>query len=105
MNKNVLFIVLVLFLAVSGCYKKGKLPVADFSYKEDKDLLIPDTVTFYNQSQNASTYEWTFGDGASSADENPVHIYQDTGLYTVLLKSYSSGRANWSTKNRTIHIK
>ena len=106
MNQKILFIVLSLSLAacLTGCYKKGKLPVADFSYKESKDLLIRDTVTFYNQSQNSSSYDWTFGDGASSVDISPVHVYQDTGTYTVSLKAYSSGKADWSTKSRIIHF-
>ncbi len=31
-------------------------------------------------------YEWTFGDGYSSNDPNPTHLYSGSGLYTVCLK-------------------
>ena len=31
-------------------------------------------------------YAWTFGDGATSAVENPVHIYATPGNYTVTLR-------------------
>ncbi|MCC3152143.1 gliding motility-associated C-terminal domain-containing protein [Hymenobacter sp. BT770] len=31
-------------------------------------------------------YAWTFGDGATSADENPVHVYATPGNYTVTLR-------------------
>ncbi|RLF80651.1 hypothetical protein DRN32_02610, partial [Thermococci archaeon] len=30
-------------------------------------------------------YFWEFGDGQSSTEQNPIHIYQDPGQYTVVL--------------------
>lgn len=55
-------------------------PVADFSFtKNDFE------VTFDNNSANASTYMWDFGDGATSTEENPVHTYAAEGTYTVSL--------------------
>ena len=59
-------------------------PVAAFSHTP----LIPETnvpTNFINQSQNAVSYQWTFGDGGSSTDINPVHQYPKTGNYTVCL--------------------
>lgn len=32
-----------------------------------------------------STWAWDFGDGATSKEQNPTHVYQDIGLYTVRL--------------------
>ena len=31
------------------------------------------------------TYEWNFGDGKTSTEDNPVHAYNDSGVYTVTL--------------------
>jgi len=43
-------------------------------------------VTFTNASDGGSTYLWDFGDGsATSTEENPVHIYEAEGTYTVVL--------------------
>ena len=42
-------------------------------------------VSFTNLSQNATSYNWNFGDGNSSTEENPVHSYQTSGTYTVIL--------------------
>lgn len=63
-------------------------PTAAFSYAP----IIPETnipTSFYNQSQNAVRYLWSFGDGTSSAEQNPVHAYNRTGSYQVCLTAYN----------------
>ncbi|MDR1865467.1 MAG: gliding motility-associated C-terminal domain-containing protein [Bacteroidales bacterium] len=45
----------------------------------------PYEVRFHNTSEFGNFYWWDFGDGASSTLENPVHFYQDAGVYTVTL--------------------
>ncbi|MET4074817.1 gliding motility-associated C-terminal domain-containing protein [Hymenobacter sp. UYCo722] len=35
---------------------------------------------------DGKTYAWTFGDGATSTNENPVHIYATPGNYIVTLR-------------------
>jgi PKD repeat protein len=42
-------------------------------------------VLFTNTSSNAQSYQWFFGDGASSTGTNPYHIYSSYGNYTVML--------------------
>jgi PKD repeat protein/subtilisin-like proprotein convertase family protein len=42
-------------------------------------------VTFDNQSTDADTYLWDFGDGDISTDTSPVHIYDFPGTYLVTL--------------------
>lgn len=41
--------------------------------------------TFTNTSTGATAYKWEFGDGTTSAEENPVHEYKKTGTYEVCL--------------------
>ena len=48
------------------------------------------TLTFVNASVNATTFEWDFGDGNSSADENPTHTYTSAGSYDVTLTASNS---------------
>ncbi|MFN8395263.1 MAG: PKD domain-containing protein [Bacteroidia bacterium] len=48
----------------------------------------PLPVTFTDLSQSDTTivaWLWTFGDGGSSNQQNPVHVYQTPGTYTVVL--------------------
>jgi hypothetical protein len=52
---------------------------ADFNY-----TVNGNTVTFANNSLNALTYSWDFGDGSSSTQQTPVHSYTN-GIYDVTL--------------------
>lgn len=41
--------------------------------------------TFLNQSTEATSFFWDFGDGATSTDQNPVHTFSSPGTYHVCL--------------------
>jgi PKD repeat protein len=46
----------------------------------------PLTVEFTDESQgDIASWHWTFGDGASSTQQNPAHTYLQAGSYTVSL--------------------
>jgi PKD repeat protein len=60
----------------------------------------PLTVSFTDQSTgNPTSWKWTFGDGDSSLLQNPVHIYQSTGSYTVKL-SISDGSNGFALEKK-----
>jgi hypothetical protein len=46
------------------------------------------TVSFTNTSVNGVTYLWDFGDGKTSTDKDPVHLYSTPGWYNVCLTAY-----------------
>lgn len=58
-------------------------PAAGFTYVADGGC-VPVTVQFYSQL-NGPSYSWTFGDGGTSTDCNPIHTYTTPGTYTVTL--------------------
>ncbi|MEL6633114.1 MAG: PKD domain-containing protein [Bacteroidota bacterium] len=60
------------------------IPNADFALVSDT-VCASDTVFFDNSSTNANTYDWDFGDGNGSTEENPTHLYAASGAYTVTL--------------------
>lgn len=46
----------------------------------------PLTVSFEDLSPNSPTaWDWDFGDGGSSFDQNPTHVYDDYGIYSVAM--------------------
>ncbi len=42
------------------------------------------TVTFNNTGSTGASYFWDFGDGNTSTNENPNHVYEEEGEYTVV---------------------
>lgn len=50
-------------------------------------VIDESVVTFTNQSLNASEYHWDFGDGNTSAEANPEHIYLDGSFGVTLIAS------------------
>ncbi|MEW5924650.1 MAG: PKD domain-containing protein, partial [Candidatus Zixiibacteriota bacterium] len=60
-------------------------PIADFT-SDITEGCAGATINFTDQSQYADTWEWDFGDGATSHDQNPSHTYNSAGYYTVTLK-------------------
>lgn len=57
---------------------------ADFSANHTV-AYIGQPVQFYDNSYQANSYSWNFGDGNSSTAQNPTHTYSTPGDYTVSL--------------------
>lgn len=74
-------------------------PAAQFVV-DDATPGVGQPVTFLNQSggQPPLTYRWDFGDGATSADAQPSHSYEEPGVYQVHLvveNSFGQSEAFW----------
>ena len=61
---------------------------AQFTNSSPIGCAVPFTVNFTNNSVNASSYIWYFGDGDTSSLTNPSHVYTTLGLFTVRLIAY-----------------
>ncbi|AKJ40405.1 PGF-pre-PGF domain-containing protein [Methanosarcina barkeri] len=74
------------------------LPEAGF----DADTFNGLDVQFVDTSQNANGWNWDFGDGTNSTEQNPTHIYSQAGNYTVnLIVNNENGT---SLANKTINV-
>ncbi len=69
---------------------------------EFTDNIIPATVHFINKSEKTTSYNWDFGDGSSSTDENPSHIYEVAGNYHVKLVALGDEGKDSTTQIITI---
>ena len=58
---------------------------ANFTVDQTTSCSVPFTVNFTNQSTNAGTFVWDFGDANTSTQNNPSHTYTNYGVYTVTL--------------------
>lgn len=65
-------------------------PIALFEVNDTILLLSNPLLLCFNNSTNAVTYLWDFGDGSSSSDMNPYHLYSTEGTFTVRLSASSA---------------
>ena len=83
-----------------GCKKDGAKPQADIFYTTSLDGY---TVTFTNETTGATSYKWDFGDGGTSTDPSPVHVYPGKGKYVPTLYATTAGGIT-SEGSTVIHI-
>jgi gliding motility-associated-like protein len=84
------------------------LPKLLSSFGADETILcnISDAARFINNSTGPGTlsYIWDFGDGATSTDKQPSHVFNVANTYTIKLRVTSSeGCVANSTKNEFIN--
>ena len=60
-------------------------PIADFNPNLGVVSQLGATVNFINMSVNGLSYTWNFGDGNSSTQKNPDHLYTSNGTYDVTM--------------------
>jgi len=66
----------------------------------------PLNVAFINKSTAIDSCKWSFGDGGSSNEVNPVWIFDIEGEYKVMLTAYSAGGSQTThTEIITVHPK
>ncbi len=90
-------ICLLVTLLVSCHIEIPQEPLADFTVQNDK-CTAPCEMSFINNSKNAGTYTWDFGDGTSSTDQNPMHKFLGGSTYQVKLVAKGDGGSNGTAK-------
>jgi hypothetical protein len=77
----------VLVTNTSGCFAQDSVsvivnrsPVAGFTFVQSGAY-----VEFSDASPGADAWSWSYGDGATSTDQNPNHIFPGSGNYLITL--------------------
>lgn len=79
-------------------------PVASFSTNVTSGT-VPLAVSFTDTSTNVPTsWNWSFGDGNFSETQNPEHVYNYTGLFTVSLITTNGAGSDTETKDDYITV-
>lgn len=80
---------------------------ADFSYTGSSQCTPPSIVHFTNKSTGTGTlsYQWLFGDGNTSTQQNPANTYMTAGLYSLqLIVKNNTGCVDTLTKKDSIAV-
>lgn len=52
------------------------------------------TISFTDKTNSGDSWLWDFGDGTSSNQHNPVHVYSKAGQYHVGFQAFQTGNSN-----------
>jgi PKD repeat protein len=74
--------------------------VSDFSYTTNG----VDIVNFFDNSLNADSVSWDFGDGTTSNLLNPIHTFYSIGGYDVMHTAYQNGCAKDTTHSLMVEM-
>jgi PKD repeat protein len=113
MNRIITFLIGVILFA--SC-KKDDFPVppastvAAFTFTVDNDGFAPATATFTSNSiiperAGIVSYNWNFGDGTSSSETNPTHVYTAPGAYQVNLVLVTGSSFETKQATKTVLVK
>ncbi|MGC9308071.1 MAG: PKD domain-containing protein, partial [Thermoplasmatota archaeon] len=84
----------------------GVFLAANFTYGADPASSEP--LPFYDNSSHPETWHWDFGDGTTSTETNPTHIYSIGNYYNVTLTVTNGSENDSMTQtipvDTTIHI-
>lgn len=80
----------------------GAAPSADFSVSPAQ-IFQGDTVSFTDLSTSSAgpilSWSWDFGDGATSSEANPQHVFMNSGVYTVELTVVTADASGSATRS------
>jgi len=86
----------------------GGAPTADFAISP-ATVYQGDPVQFTDLSTSTvgaiTSHAWTFGDGGTSAETNPVHVYQASGVFEVTLTVSTAGGSDSTSKTVLVNTR
>ena len=91
-------------LMESPVYPPTGIVIADFT-ADNTSGTFPFTVNFTDLSSgNVTSWQWDFGDGGTSTDQNPSYTYTTAGIYSVTLIATGPSDADTVTKTDFITV-
>lgn len=91
-------------VTVTGGIKAGNKPVANFNATPVQTCAWRSINFFDLTTDTADAWMWEFGDGGTSALQNPVYKYKDTGYFTVKLIVWNMGCSDTLEVENYIYI-
>ena len=85
-------------LTINQAVKAGTKPVANFSASPTTQCAYQ-PIQFTDLSVPADEWNWDFGDGGTSTQQNPAYSYALPGTYNVTLVALNSGCPDTITKS------
>ncbi len=94
-------IALFAMLLITSCEKEEKKVEANFTFNP-LSPKVDEVIQFTSTSENASSYQWDFGDGSTSTESNPEHTYTSDGDFMVKLTAFGDDGESSISKTITV---
>lgn len=69
---------------VPGMITVSPLPTAGFSLTPTETSIYEPDINFFDASISSVSWNYNFGDGDGSSDQNPIHTYTKPGEYSIV---------------------
>lgn len=99
MKKTVYFLLFAFAIVFTSCSSNSHTSDFDFELTTGE---APVEISFKNASNGATSYNWNFGDGTTSTEENPTKMFYYPGTYNVILTTTKNGEQVQQTKSFTL---
>jgi gliding motility-associated-like protein len=93
-------------IIIVSAVKAGVKPKVNFT-ANGRNLCASRAANFKDRTTGGTITEWlwNFGDGGASTEQNPSHLYRDTGYFSVYLVATNYGCSDTFRRKEYIHIK
>ncbi|WP_157986618.1 PKD domain-containing protein [Chitinophaga alhagiae] len=88
---------------VTKDYEVKPAPQANFTTDQQAICDVPATVQFTDKSQGATTWNWSFGNGQTSSQQNPSVTYNSLGYFNIRLTAGNASGCT-STAERYVNV-
>lgn len=90
-------------LTIPNYVQVGQRPNANFGWSDTLSCAV-NAIQFFDSTDTATTWQWSFGDGGTSGLQNPNHQYNDTGYFNVILIAQLNGCADTFIVDSAVYI-
>ncbi len=103
-TKNILWSLLAMILLVfTSCSKEDDTPDVSAGFTASKTTAaVGEEIQFTNNSANATSFTWSFGDGTTSTEKSPKKVYNASDVFEVSLSATGAGGTTISKASITI---
>ena len=108
------FTVKLIATAVTGCtdtismpnaIRVTNKPTAKFSVSENNTCASTELIFTNLSFGGADNWQWDFGDFSNSIEQQPKHIFKDTGYKSITLIAFNGGCSDTAIYNKFVYIK
>jgi len=104
-NQNIFLFLIITSVFCSSCDDDEMNPPTIISDFDVVTRECSDSIQFVPSMDDNASYQWDFGDGNSSTEKTPVHYYENSDIYEVVLTTTDERNPdNTNTSTESVEV-